>query len=482
MRQPQRPSLIFLLIVSVISFAALLYCVFSSQRLPSLTRSIIETTASDARCAHARLQDEIVVVVKTGATEAYEKVPTQLLTLLQCSENLLLFSDLEQDIGPFHLHDSLATMSPDAMNNTDFAFYRALKAYQAEGRDVQPLGKMKDMRETSQTAGHNAAWALDKYKFLYITERAWEMAPHRHWYVFIEADTYLVWSNLLRWLQKFDPNEALFLGKAVPMHEEGDGFYFGHGGSGYILSRAAMHDYAVNHKGLASRWDYRVPNMWFGDYVQAKALKEELGLDITGAWPHLNSDKIATMPWSEGLWCQPVVTMHHVRPDEIQALWNYERRRIEESDVIPPSLTFEELFYAFVQQQQFPIIRAEWDNMSNDRDYQLETPQFEDLDPNKSPAACSDACWAVQECKQWSHLEFTTVSSDSERPSSGGVCYLSSVFRVGQERKVESFLQKQEQWNIHTWTSGWEFDRIKQWLSNARCEYPVQRLGNFYPE
>lgn len=44
--------------------------------------------------------DDIMVVMKTGATEAFEKMPTQLLTSLQCIPDFLLFSDLVRNIGP----------------------------------------------------------------------------------------------------------------------------------------------------------------------------------------------------------------------------------------------------------------------------------------------------------------------------------------------------------------------------------------------
>lgn len=44
--------------------------------------------------------DNITLVMKTGATEAFEKLPTQLLTSLQCIDDFLLFSDLVSD-DPF---------------------------------------------------------------------------------------------------------------------------------------------------------------------------------------------------------------------------------------------------------------------------------------------------------------------------------------------------------------------------------------------
>ena len=46
-------------------------------------------------------------MVKTGASEAVEKVPTQMATTLRCAKHVLHFSNLEQDIGQYHLHDAL---------------------------------------------------------------------------------------------------------------------------------------------------------------------------------------------------------------------------------------------------------------------------------------------------------------------------------------------------------------------------------------
>lgn len=48
----------------------------------------------DRPCDGFPNMDKILLVMKTGATEAYTKLPTQLLTGLQCIDDFLLFSDL----------------------------------------------------------------------------------------------------------------------------------------------------------------------------------------------------------------------------------------------------------------------------------------------------------------------------------------------------------------------------------------------------
>lgn len=64
------------------------------------------STTSDS-CPVSTSAQRIVVSIKTGATEAASKTPTQIQTTLRCVKNVFLFSDLEQDIGEYHLHDAL---------------------------------------------------------------------------------------------------------------------------------------------------------------------------------------------------------------------------------------------------------------------------------------------------------------------------------------------------------------------------------------
>lgn len=45
-------------------------------------------------CARFPSTDGVLLVMKTGATEAYDRIPTQLLTTLSCLPDFLLFSDL----------------------------------------------------------------------------------------------------------------------------------------------------------------------------------------------------------------------------------------------------------------------------------------------------------------------------------------------------------------------------------------------------
>jgi hypothetical protein len=285
---------------------------------PTSAPDAVESTKSNPRCDSSRLADTLIIV-KTGANEVYDKLPTQLITALECYKDLLIFSDLEQRIGHYEIHDALDNVTESVKSGTsEFDYYRTLQAYKKDRQEISTLkGKTGD-----------AAWNLDKFKFLHMLEKTWKMRPKRKWYVFIEADTYLVQSNLLLWLERMDPSEPLYLGS--PTYIGGDSF--SHGGSGFILSGTALSKFAEGDEGIAARYDERMKSETYGDYMLMKALRDK-GVGFEKKWPMLQAEKPSALPFGPGPdngvrhWCQPIVTMHHITPDEASRLWEFEGTR-----------------------------------------------------------------------------------------------------------------------------------------------------------
>ena len=170
-----------------------------------------------------------------------------------------------------------------------------------------------------------AGWKLDKYKFLHMVEETFEERPNAKWYVFIETDSYLFYPALATFLSRLDSSKPYYIGSAVSM----GGIDFAHGGSGYVLSNAAMNRLLGPEmkEGVAAKWDAKMKGHCCGDVALGEALKEK-GVEITVAHPLLNGYKPATFTYGPGQhWCQPVVSMHHVLPAEVSAVWQFERRR-----------------------------------------------------------------------------------------------------------------------------------------------------------
>ena len=223
-------------------------------------------TGGDPLCAHHPDTSNIGVVMKTGATEAYARIPTQLLTVLRCVSDFRIFSDKAQTVAGIPIHDSLDEVLPEAMEgNADFDLYRDQDECEV---DVGPC-----------TAGHDRAksgWNLDKYKNIHMAEKAYKMMPGKDWYIFVDADTYVLWNTLVEWLGKMDPSEELYLGSVAYVAK----FPFSHGGSGYVLSRAAMEAVVGKNPGIGNKYDVRVKETCCGDYMFSKAAKEVADIDV----------------------------------------------------------------------------------------------------------------------------------------------------------------------------------------------------------
>ena len=270
-------------------------------------------------------RSDVVIVVKTGATEAFQKIPAQLLTFLQCAkDDVLIFSDMEQEIGGHHIYDCLDNVAEKTkVDNPDFDLYNTQKEYRLVGGEVSSLSNR----------GRDA-WILDKYKNIHTAQKAYRMRPNKSWYFFIDADTYIVWSNFFQWLKRLDPSEKLYLGSKVDIGVPP----FAHGGSGYLLSSAAMAELVGKDAvEVAARYDANAIGACCGDQELARILFEK-NVNATNVRPMINGDRPRSLPFGPAQWCQPLITLHHVSPEEINDMWQFEQQRDRPNVSRPVSL------------------------------------------------------------------------------------------------------------------------------------------------
>ena len=447
---PQRNVLsVFFVFCLVAAVYSLGYGYFPSQHSKADPfRPQAPSTLADGRCNALSNFPDTVIIVKTGANEIYDKVPTQILTALHCYEDLLFFSDLDQQLGPYSIHDALANVTESVkLNNPQFDYYRTLQQYYKDGQDIGAL-----RAETG-----NAAWNLDKYKFLHMLEKTWKLRPNRKWYVYIEADTYLVQSNLRLWLDRLDASKPLYLGSPTYLNGEA----FSHGGSGFILSGTSLSQFANGDEGVAARYDEMMQRESFGDFVLMRALKNK-GIDFSAAWPMLQAEKPSTIPFGPGPdngvrhWCQPIVTMHHITPDEASQIWTFEQQR---RNVTEPLLLKD--LYAGMVAPEVHAERDDWYNLSDDLFYRApgvngdrQKPE-QDLTPVEKEAYmsfehCSRACEEQDRC-------FQIVYSDQ-------TCGFSYSYRLGGKRLPES--------DGKSYKSGWALAKIAKDQASSPCDTP----------
>jgi hypothetical protein len=273
------------------------------------------TAASPASTASAKVEcrtlpgaEDVLIVLKTGASEIYEKLPEHLITLFKCAPNRLIFSDLEQDIADYHVYDILDDVN-DHVKETqeEFQHYRELHKLSADGQD---LAKLKGKK----------AWNLDKWKFIPMVRRAYRMRPNTKWFLFIEGDTAVFWANLLQWLNRLNPDDLIYSGS----QNVWGGVTFAHGGSGVLLSRAAVKKLEESYTSHAEEWEKSTIEHCCGDSLLAKAIKD-IGIEMTPSFPLIQGEAPATIDWNARHMCAPSVTWHHVSSKDIDTLWHLQQ-------------------------------------------------------------------------------------------------------------------------------------------------------------
>lgn len=265
-----------------------------------------------------QLLSRIQIVLKIGSTEPPDRLESQISTVSRCISNLLVVSDRDQKLGPHHVYDILADLPPSYMvNNTDFDVYHGAPI---TGPDKAAPG-----------------WRLDRYKFLPMVEHAYQTNPAADWFVFLEADTYIVWDNLFRFLEHFDPRTPLYMGSPSPGRRlpNGETTWFAFGGTGIVLSSAAVERIVAREVGeygefigrsLSERYEDDVKSDCCGDSVLGWALYNA-GIKLSGLWPMFNPHPFHSIPFADAYWCQPIISAHRSSPEEMRAFSKWETER-----------------------------------------------------------------------------------------------------------------------------------------------------------
>ena len=284
--------------------------------------------------------EDVVVIIKTGATEIYKSLPIHLATTLTHTPNHLLFSDHEQQIAQYKIQDALDEVSDWTMQNKDFELYKDQKQSMATGQSPEYL-ELK------------GGWELDKYKNIHMMKKTWKQRPNAKWYLFIDADSYVMLSNLLPYLRGLDHTKRLYMGSPAVVKSTN----FGHGGTGYVVSHGAMQYVMQEDPDIPHKYEQMAKDNCCGDYVFAEAMKAH-GIELSFTNPNFFGEGPAKIDYDAPKHCQPLITMHHMRPSEISDAWTFERNFAQPDRYI----LFQDVFNHFV----YPHLREyrnEWDNM-----------------------------------------------------------------------------------------------------------------------
>jgi len=336
-------------------------------------------------CPDAADIHDIVIILKTGSTEIYDKLPHHFATTFACGVDYLIYSDLRQQFGHVEIRDALAMVSEELREeHEDLAQYRTLQQHVLNGGDPGELRGEK-------------SWQLDKWKFLPMVGDAYQtFGDQKKWYVFIEADTYLSLHNLLLWLRQVDHRRPIYAGAQVMIGDT----EFAHGGSGFLLSSAAAKGLGAAYRKEQRRWEHRLAGECCGDKVMAEVMVEASPpVRLLRAFPLIQGETLASLDWSPTHWCMPAVTWHHVDAAGLDKLWQFESAWQVRHGTEKPIL-FADYYTALVRPR---IVSAngtlrQWDNLSKDWVFDCRGV----LNPAcESAIACEAFCRDSPACLQW---------------------------------------------------------------------------------
>lgn len=450
---------------------------------------------SSQACKDVRGAANIMVILKTSKAEMADKLPPHLKTLFSCVPNVAIFSDHASTIDGFPVYNALDVISTNTSKHYDE--FREYGKIQADKNYKPSVEKTKN---------------LDKWKFLPMVYKAFKMRPDSRFYLFIETDTSVSWTNLLQWLDRLDYRIPYYSG--APMYQ-GETHY-AQRGPGILLSYGALRQYAkMYEERYASDWEPYLGEQCCGDKVLAGAMAES-AVEFYPAFPLLQGETPSTFDWTEGHWCAPIVSWHGMTPDEADQLWRIQQEWTHKYGWDVPYL-LRNAFSDFVL-PHFTEKRDDWDNISSDtvvkgeigrkeklakqklakelereeqklkeqppkdESHAPETPPFEPpaalravpvprrrarrdaidwdaigatiTDASDSAANCQALCQKTNDCLQWKYT-----------PAGEGECHLGKVLRLGRKAEGTAVYEK--------WTSGWIVERIKKVTERwGECERP----------
>ncbi|KAE8160805.1 hypothetical protein BDV40DRAFT_203686 [Aspergillus tamarii] len=364
-------------------------CLFLLYHFSGLRSSFHPTTTHGRRrveCPPLPGMEDVLVVLKTGVTEALDKVPVHFQTTLRCVPNYVIFSDFEEVINGIKVHDAFENMDPDVKRTVpDFSIYNRLVQL---GRAGLETGDFADEANSAIGKPNNPGWKLDKWKFLPMVQETLRHKSDAKWYVFMEADTYYSWGTLLEWLSHFDASKPWYIGTETQIAD----VIFAHGGSGFAISNPAMQQVAKEYTERNVELNEYTDAHWAGDCVLGKVLAD-VGVPLHFSWPILQNTNIGeldefTTAFYRRPWCFPAVAFHHLSARDVQDLSNFEQRRWREKQttLLLHGDVFKELIYP-----NLSSYRDHWDNLSDEEHSEITT--FDE---------CQSLCKDKSDCAQFS--------------------------------------------------------------------------------
>ncbi|OAL52482.1 hypothetical protein IQ07DRAFT_585652 [Pyrenochaeta sp. DS3sAY3a] len=293
-------------------------------------------------CKDVHGAPHVMVILRTSKAEI-NKLSTHLLGLLSCVPNFAIFSDHSGEFEGHKVYNALESVGFEAKRTHD-----EFREYQIIHADSEHKPDAKRTRD------------LDKWKFLPMVYQAYHLNPSAKFFVFIEADTSLSWTNVLQWMNRLDYRIPYYSGAPTFMNS----VQLAQRGSGIILSQGALRRYSKSYDELyTSKWEERVGKECCGDLLLAMALNDA-HVEFYSSWPLIQGEQPHTLDYTKKHWCAPAVTWHHVNGDDLTGMWEQEKRWTHTHGWEKPFL-YRDAFHEYVE-PKIEAQKSDWDNLSQD--------------------------------------------------------------------------------------------------------------------
>jgi hypothetical protein len=448
----------------------------------------VSTHAVEKFCKDVAGAPHVMVVLKTSKAEI-DTLSSRFHTLLSCVPHFAIFSDHAGEFNGHPVHDALDSIS-DRVKSRHAEF----DEYQIADAEHKP-----DPKKVKE---------LDKWKMLPMVYKAYHLKPDARFFVFIEAETSLSWTNLLQWVNRLDYRIPYYSGAPV----FNSGTQLAQAGPGIMLSQGALRRYSKSYDELyTSKWEKKLGKECCGDLMLARAF-DDAHVEFYSSWPLLQSEQPHTLDYTKRHWCVPAVSWYHMNGESLTHQWELEKNWTKAHDWETPYL-FRDAFHDYVE-PQIEARKKGWDNLSGDakivapeggqklkdeakgdkkqqdsktkgtadrekeakregkeenkkedkkqdekegkkedkKEGKKQPPDWDKLAekyPNAADSVdqCLKACEQIEDCLQWRYI----AKEEAE-------CHLSKVLRLGSKDQDSK------------WTSGWLIERVKETQKDWECK------------
>ncbi|KAK9464543.1 hypothetical protein V1512DRAFT_293294 [Lipomyces arxii] len=395
----------------------------------------VGTYANAYRTSYTSGTEKVFLMIKTGATVLWDRFPIHLSTTLPQVPYFALYSDSPDKIAGIPVIDILSHTSADLQASDELKMYRRQAALVNEHANIELYDPKAEI---------HGAWDLDRFKNMPMIAHAYKTRPDAEWYIFMDADSYILWPNMMRWLRTLNSSDMLYMGSVAYLGNEP----FAHGGSGVIMSGGLVRKTFGAEPDLQFQYEEFTKSHCCGDHVVAHAFLDRDIHVLSGATYPYVSWRIQGEPpisarFKKDNWCAEIVTFHHLHAHDVEKLYEFERKFSPDTPIL-----YKDVYKEFIM----PYItetRHRWDNLADSREYSLEKEN-----DHKNPVEtayhsmkdCAAACEAWENCLQYRYKK--------------GWCGLTDVIRLGQKEVGDG----------EKYTSAWMLDRIKSIRRSNSCD------------